>query len=165
MIGVSPTYLSKIERDEFAPPVADKVRKIAAVIGCDADELLPGRTEFPRTCPRLSSTHQLFGVPRPAPDHDILGAIFSVKAAKAWRSGFPVYRTGLSEFEPSLCQHDVDIENLRPESRAENWHGSAEFLEFLASETNGCAANPRKSRDFAHEAEAADRDLSGWLGN
>ena len=40
MIGVSPTYLSKIERDEFPPPAEDKVRKIAEIIGCDADELL-----------------------------------------------------------------------------------------------------------------------------
>ena len=32
-IGVSPTYLSKVERDEFAPPAEDKVRKIAAIIG------------------------------------------------------------------------------------------------------------------------------------
>jgi transcriptional regulator with XRE-family HTH domain len=39
-IGVSPTYLSKIERDEFPPPAEDKVRKIATTIGCDADELL-----------------------------------------------------------------------------------------------------------------------------
>src|ERR1044072_3738325 len=40
LTGVSPTYLSKIERDEFPPPAEDKVRKIAAIIGCDADELL-----------------------------------------------------------------------------------------------------------------------------
>jgi transcriptional regulator with XRE-family HTH domain len=40
MIGVSPTYLSKVERDEFPPPAEDKVRKIAAIIGCDVDELL-----------------------------------------------------------------------------------------------------------------------------
>src|SRR3954454_8063674 len=40
MIGVSPTYLSKIERDEFPAPAEDKVRKIAAIIGCDSDELL-----------------------------------------------------------------------------------------------------------------------------
>jgi transcriptional regulator with XRE-family HTH domain len=39
-IGVSPTYLSKIERDEFAPPAEDKVRKIAEILGCDTDELL-----------------------------------------------------------------------------------------------------------------------------
>jgi transcriptional regulator with XRE-family HTH domain len=40
MIGVSPTYLSKIERGDFDPPAEDKVRKIAAIIGRDADELL-----------------------------------------------------------------------------------------------------------------------------
>ena len=40
MIGVSPTYLSKVERDEFPPPAEDKVRRIAEIIGCDSDELL-----------------------------------------------------------------------------------------------------------------------------
>jgi transcriptional regulator with XRE-family HTH domain len=40
MIGVSPTYLSKIERDEFPPPAEDKVKAIAKVIDCDADDLL-----------------------------------------------------------------------------------------------------------------------------
>ena len=39
-IGVSPTYQSKFERDEFPPPAEDKVRKIAEIIGHDADELL-----------------------------------------------------------------------------------------------------------------------------
>ena len=40
MIGVSPTYLSKVERDEFPPPAEDKVKAIAKIINCDADELL-----------------------------------------------------------------------------------------------------------------------------
>ena len=40
MIGVSPTYLSKVERDEFPPPAEDKVRKIAEIIKCDSDDLL-----------------------------------------------------------------------------------------------------------------------------
>src|SRR2546429_2780397 len=39
-IGVSPTYLSKIERGDFDPPAEDKVRKIADIIGRDPDELL-----------------------------------------------------------------------------------------------------------------------------
>jgi transcriptional regulator with XRE-family HTH domain len=39
-IGVSPTYLSKLERDEFPPPVENKVRKSAGIIGQDPDELL-----------------------------------------------------------------------------------------------------------------------------
>src|ERR1700727_826635 len=40
MIGVSPTYMSKVERDEFPPPAEDKVRAIAHMIRCDVDELL-----------------------------------------------------------------------------------------------------------------------------
>ncbi len=40
MIGVSPTYLSKVERDDFTPPTEEKVRKIAGIIECDIDELL-----------------------------------------------------------------------------------------------------------------------------
>ena len=40
MIGVSPTYLSKVERDEFPPPAEDKVRAIAKIIECDVDDLL-----------------------------------------------------------------------------------------------------------------------------
>jgi transcriptional regulator with XRE-family HTH domain len=40
MIKVSPTYLSQVERDEFTPPTEDKVRAIAKIIDCDADDLL-----------------------------------------------------------------------------------------------------------------------------
>jgi transcriptional regulator with XRE-family HTH domain len=40
MIGVSPTYLSKVERDEFPPPAEDKVKAIAKIIECDSDDLL-----------------------------------------------------------------------------------------------------------------------------
>jgi DNA-binding Xre family transcriptional regulator len=40
MIGVSPTYLSKIERDEFPPPAEERVRAIAKIIECDPDDLL-----------------------------------------------------------------------------------------------------------------------------
>ena len=40
MIGVSPTYLSKVERDEFPPPAEDKVKAIAKILVCDIDDLL-----------------------------------------------------------------------------------------------------------------------------
>jgi transcriptional regulator with XRE-family HTH domain len=40
MVGMSPTYLSKVERDEFKPPTEEKVRAIATALGQDADELL-----------------------------------------------------------------------------------------------------------------------------
>jgi transcriptional regulator with XRE-family HTH domain len=40
LIGVSPTYLSKVERDEFPPPAEDRVKALAKFIGCDPDDLL-----------------------------------------------------------------------------------------------------------------------------
>ena len=40
MIGVNPTYLSKVERDEFAPPAEDRVKSIAELLDLDPDELL-----------------------------------------------------------------------------------------------------------------------------
>lgn len=39
-VGISPTYLSKIERDEFAPPGEETVKAIAKALGQDPDELL-----------------------------------------------------------------------------------------------------------------------------
>ena len=39
-VGVSPTYMSTVERDEFPPPAEDKVRAIAEILGCDVDDLL-----------------------------------------------------------------------------------------------------------------------------
>jgi HTH-type transcriptional regulator, competence development regulator len=39
-IGISPTYQSKVERDEFAPPGEETVRRMAQILGEDPDELL-----------------------------------------------------------------------------------------------------------------------------
>jgi transcriptional regulator with XRE-family HTH domain len=39
-IGVSPTYLSKVERDEFPAPAEDKIAAIARILGLDLDETL-----------------------------------------------------------------------------------------------------------------------------
>lgn len=39
-IGVSPTYLSGVERGEFPPPVEKRVLDLAKVLDLDADELL-----------------------------------------------------------------------------------------------------------------------------
>jgi transcriptional regulator with XRE-family HTH domain len=39
-IGVEPAYLSKIERNEVAPPSEEKIRALAADLGEDADVLL-----------------------------------------------------------------------------------------------------------------------------
>ena len=40
MIGVSATYLSKIERDELPPPAEERVKEIARLLERDPDELL-----------------------------------------------------------------------------------------------------------------------------
>lgn len=39
-VGISPTYLSKIERDEFPPPGEETVKKFAEALDQDPDELL-----------------------------------------------------------------------------------------------------------------------------
>ncbi|HLH43206.1 MAG TPA: helix-turn-helix transcriptional regulator [Bryobacteraceae bacterium] len=39
-VGISPTYLSKVERDEFPPPGEETIKQIAAALGQDPDELL-----------------------------------------------------------------------------------------------------------------------------
>ena len=40
MIGVSPAYISQVERGRFAPPAEDKVTAIAGILDLDVDELL-----------------------------------------------------------------------------------------------------------------------------
>src|ERR1041384_2749854 len=39
-VGMSPTYLSKVERGDFPPPGEEQIIKIAKELGKDADELL-----------------------------------------------------------------------------------------------------------------------------
>ena len=39
-IGISPTYLSQVERDNVEPPTEERVRVIAKIIECDPDYLL-----------------------------------------------------------------------------------------------------------------------------
>ncbi len=40
LIGVSPTYLSQVERGELGPPAEERVIKTAELLGLDKDELL-----------------------------------------------------------------------------------------------------------------------------
>jgi len=37
-VGISPTYLSKVERGEFDPPKAENIIKMATLLDADADE-------------------------------------------------------------------------------------------------------------------------------
>jgi transcriptional regulator with XRE-family HTH domain len=48
LVGISPTYLSQIERNEFPPPAEDKIKLIARAIDQDADHLplLAGRIPY-----------------------------------------------------------------------------------------------------------------------
>jgi transcriptional regulator with XRE-family HTH domain len=39
-VGISATFLSKIETGEFNPPAPDKIKKMAELLGVDSDELL-----------------------------------------------------------------------------------------------------------------------------
>ena len=40
MVGISATYLSKVERGELPPPAEDRVKEIARLLDQDPDELL-----------------------------------------------------------------------------------------------------------------------------
>ena len=57
MIGVSPTYVSQIERDEFKPPSDDKIREIAKVLGEDEDEMLALAERVPADLPGIIQKH------------------------------------------------------------------------------------------------------------
>lgn len=57
MIDVSPTYISQIERDEFKPPVEDKIREIARVLGEDEDEMLGLADRVPSDLPGIIQKH------------------------------------------------------------------------------------------------------------
>jgi hypothetical protein len=74
------------------------------------------------------------------------------------------YRTGLFQFEPSLWQHNADIDNWRPETGALNRSDIAKKREKYAAETHHPRANSPKCRDNFLKPETARRDATGWLG-
>jgi len=45
-VGISPTFLSKVERGEFDPPAPEKIMKMAELLDTDADELLALANRF-----------------------------------------------------------------------------------------------------------------------
>jgi len=45
-VGISATFLSKVENDEFDPPAQDKIKKMAQLLGIDPDELLGRAGKF-----------------------------------------------------------------------------------------------------------------------
>lgn len=76
-VGIEPAYLSKIERDQAAPPSEATIRKIATELGEDADTLLAmaGKVsadlqEIIRKRPQLFAS--LIRELKQAPDHAVL---------------------------------------------------------------------------------------------
>ena len=53
-IKVSPTFLSKVETEDWKPG-EEKLRKIGEVIGCDPDDLLARAGRVPTETPRSSN--------------------------------------------------------------------------------------------------------------
>jgi len=83
-IGVEPAYLSKIEREDVAPPSEAKIRALADELGEDSDVLLAmaGKVssdllEVIRKRPRLFA--QLIRELKSAPDHAILRVVREVR--------------------------------------------------------------------------------------
>jgi transcriptional regulator with XRE-family HTH domain len=87
MIGVSPTYLSKVERDEFPPPAEDKVKAIAKIIGCDTDDLLARAGRVSTDISEIIKRHPvelaaLLRTTRGLKAEDIIGLVRDAQKAK-----------------------------------------------------------------------------------
>src|SRR5947208_11919529 len=53
LVGVSPTYLSQVEHGNCDPPTAERVRKMAEVLGENADELTALAGRLPEDLPGI----------------------------------------------------------------------------------------------------------------
>ena len=83
-VGIEPTYLSKLERGELAPPSEETTRRIAEDLGEDPDMLLAlaGKVSgdlqaIIRKRPKLFA--ELIRQLRQAPDHAILSVVRHVR--------------------------------------------------------------------------------------
>ena len=57
MIGVSPTYLSQVEQGRFDPPTANRVRRIAEILGEDAELWIAFADRVPEDVDGLVKRH------------------------------------------------------------------------------------------------------------
>jgi transcriptional regulator with XRE-family HTH domain len=53
LVGVSPTYVSQIEQDKVDPPTAERVRRMAELLGEVADELIALAGRVPEDLPAI----------------------------------------------------------------------------------------------------------------
>ena len=57
MVGVSPTYISQIERGEFNPPSQEKIVEMAEILGENVDEMLALANKVPSDLPAIIQKH------------------------------------------------------------------------------------------------------------
>lgn len=57
LIGVSPTYISQIERNEANPPAEDKVKEMAKILGENEDEMLAMADKLASDLPNIIQKH------------------------------------------------------------------------------------------------------------
>lgn len=53
LVGVSPTYLSHVEQGNADPPTADRVKKMAELLGENADEMIGLAGRMPEDLPEI----------------------------------------------------------------------------------------------------------------
>ncbi|HZZ77100.1 MAG TPA: helix-turn-helix transcriptional regulator [Gemmataceae bacterium] len=57
LVGVSPTYLSQVEQGNCDPPTAERVRRMAEILGENADELTALAGRVPDDLPAIIQKH------------------------------------------------------------------------------------------------------------
>lgn len=53
LVGVSPTYLSQVEQDNVMPPTADRVKRMADLLGENSDEWIALAGRVPEDVPEI----------------------------------------------------------------------------------------------------------------
>jgi transcriptional regulator with XRE-family HTH domain len=53
MVGISPTYLSQVEQDNVDPPTAERVHKMASLLGASTDEWIALAGRVPEDLPGI----------------------------------------------------------------------------------------------------------------
>jgi transcriptional regulator with XRE-family HTH domain len=53
LVGVSPTYLSQVEQDNVLPPTADRVKRMADLLGENSDEWIAFAGRVPEDVPDI----------------------------------------------------------------------------------------------------------------
>src|SRR3954462_8608318 len=53
MVGISPTYMSQVEQDNVDPPTAERVKKMAELLGANSDEWIALAGRVPEDLPGI----------------------------------------------------------------------------------------------------------------